>query len=241
MAGPWTLTNKATGRTRGFPTREAARIFQRAHPGRYKAIEYSRRAELRAGLTRPQLRGHAPRGTPSVTQLQRAGFVEKTQPDTLRRYYRAIQNVMRGQSLSEAARNAHIHPETVRRLDRERGMLAKEYSTEGKFRGWIVQQAATYPILTEDGDYFEHVPLDQKNASLVGRYWNDVKAALNEGQWDRLARWHGVEVRDIEGNVYRLTTDGDELRMFFEQMTDAEHEGFNRAFASERIRVRRAA
>jgi hypothetical protein len=166
--------------------------------------------------------------------------VEKTKPETLDRYYRAVENVAQGQSLAQASRNAHIHPETVRRLDRERGMLAKNYEG-GKFRGWTVHQTASYPILTEDGDYFERVALDAKNASLLGRYWNDVRAAVHEGHWDRLRRWKGVEVRDIEGNVYSLNVDADELRMFFEQLTDAERDGFNRAFESERIRVRRVA
>jgi len=240
MAGPWTLTNKSSGKTRSFPTRGELRAFQRKHPGHYKSGEYRRRTAPKAGLSLAQRRGHPTAGERPVTSLEREGFVERTKPETLRRYHKAIENVAKGQSLSEASRNARIHPETVRRLDRERGMLSKEYTERGTFRGYMAQSSAAYPILTADGDYFPVVQLDAKNASLMGRYWNDVKAAVGRGDWNRLNRWHGVEVRDIEGNVYLLATDADELQQFFQQMTDEQQEDFNRAFGSEKVRLRRA-
>lgn len=238
----WTLTNKKTGATRSFGTRQEARKFQREHSGQYRSAEYERRVTPRPGappLSRSQLRGHARGAEPSLRTLQGRGVIERAKPQTLDKYFRAIQNVAKGQSLSNASKNAGISPHTVRRLDRERGMLGKTY--EGRtFKGWEVAATATYPILTADGEYFERVQLDAKAASVVGRYWNDVRMAINTGELERLNRWHGVEVRDVEGKVYTLNTDPDEMAMFFEQMTDAEHAGFNRAFDSERVRIRRA-
>lgn len=242
MAGRWRVQNRATGSTKTFATRQEARAYTNAHPAWQRSGEVARRkvqAE-RAGLG---TYGHVRRtkGEVAITARKREGLLESSRRSTLDRYYDAVHRVSEGKSLTQASKEAGISPETVRRLDEDRHMLAKEYDKKGNFRRWDVQGSGTMPILTREGDYSPAVPLDARNLSLVGRYWNDVHAAVDKGQVRRLARWEHVPIRDIYGNVYRLNTDPDQLRQFFAQMSDQDRADFARAFRSEKVSVRRAA
>ncbi len=209
--------------------------------------EYQRRKTLGAerGLSTPQLRGHARRSELPVRHLKHTGVLETSRADTLNRYYAAVGNVERGDSLSRAAKKAGISPATVRRMDEDRELLGKTYKPgptgASRFFGWGVQRSATFPVLTNDGDYQSNVQFDARNASLMGEYWNAVAKAQNGGSDADLRAMNRVEIRDIDGNRYRLLTDISDINNFFSEMTEEELEEFDRRFESEKVPVRRAA
>jgi hypothetical protein len=88
-------------------------------------------------------------------------------------------------------------------------------------------------ILTPDGVLHAGVPLDKKNASLVGTYWNLVEDAMR-GKPDVLRPFQSLTIYDTQGNRYRLETDVNALYRFFDSMSDEEHADFDRTFYSGR-------
>ncbi len=220
---------------------------------RNHAAEYAQRkrqGEAR-NLTTSQMRGHArgnlPKGgfEPSVRHLKQTRVLETSRSGTLNRYYQTVGHVQSGDSLNRAAKKAGISPATVNRINEERGLLHKTYKPDstGKSRlfGLGVQRSGTAPVLENDGGYQTRVQFDARNMSLMGEYWNAVKKAQNGGSTGDLRAMNRVEIRDVDGNRYRLLTDIDAINEFFGDMTDDELEEFDRHFESEKVPVRRAA
>ncbi len=209
-----------------------------------------RQGEAR-NLTTSQMRGHArgslPKGgfEPSVRHLKQTRVLESSRADTMNRYHQAVGHVQSGDSLSRAAKKAGISTATVRRLDEDRELLEKRYKPDStgksRFFGWGVQRSGTAPVLTNDGDYLTGVQFDARNMSLMGEYWNAVKKAQNGGSTGDLRAMTRVEIRDVDGNRYRLLTDISDINNFFNEMTEEELEEFDRHFESEKVPVRRAA
>ncbi|SFF03453.1 hypothetical protein [Nitrosomonas sp. Nm166] len=195
----------------------------------YKA-EYQRRRQLaqERGLSIAQARGHARISEAKVSELKRSGVIGSTRKNTLERFYQAIKGVSFGKSLSRAAKDARISVTTIKKLDSDRGILRRSMNGNR----WDTFNAAHYPILTKDGKLLQDVPLDKKNASIVGQYWNAAnKARLGDASsLDPFA--HSI-IFDMNGNQYRLLTSVDDLISIFEQMSDADLEGYERSFASE--------
>lgn len=195
----------------------------------YKA-EYQRRIQLakQRGLSTAQARGHARNNEVKVSELKRSGVIDNTRRSTMERFYQAIKGIASGNSLSKAAKDAHISPATIKKLDAERRILHRD--SDGK--SWSTQSTSHFPILTKDGKLIKDVPLDNKNASIVGSYWNAAHNA-SMGDTKSLATFANLTVFDMHGNTYQLLTSVDDLVSILDQMSDADREEYERSFASD--------
>ncbi|GJL73398.1 MAG: hypothetical protein NMNS01_25970 [Nitrosomonas sp.] len=195
----------------------------------YKA-EYQRRLQLaeERGLSTAQARGHVRKNEVKVSELKQSGVIDKSRKTTFKRFYQAISEIASGKSLSKAAKDTHISPTTIKRLDAERQILHKI----DKGKGWQIMSAAHFPILTKDGKLFKDVSLDRKNASIVGHYWNAAHKA-SMGDASALHDFTNSTVFDMNGNSYRLLTSVDDLVAILDQMSDADREEYERSFASD--------
>lgn len=194
----------------------------------YRA-EYQRRRELgrERGLSIAQARGHARVGETKILELKRSGVIDVSRKSTFERFYQAINSIASGKSLSKAAKKAHIAIATIKKLDVDRKVLHRINN-----KHWEIRSSASFPILTKSGKWFKEIPLDQKNASIVGRYWNAVNKAYL-GDTSLLPAFTYVVIFDLHGNQYRLLTRVDDLISIMEQMNDAEREAYERMFSSE--------
>jgi hypothetical protein len=211
--------------------------------------EYARRKALgeERGLTLRQARVHPQGGEASVAALKRSGEIADggaPHDGALRRYYRVVARLARGEPLRRALRAEGLSWRSATRLNEERVLYHYTYRT-GKhgqpnvFNGFTVVHWARMPILTPDGVLHVGVPLDKKNASLVGTYWNLVEDAMR-GKTGAVQRFHHLTIDDAVGNRYRLETNVNALYRFFDSLSDAEHADFDRTFYSGR-EVRHAA
>lgn len=192
--------------------------------------EYQRRRLLAVerGLSIAQARGHARKSEAKISELKRSGVIDRSRKNTLDRFYKAIKEISTGKSLSQAAKNAHISIATIKKLDVERHILSRTLA--GKH--WKTLSAAHFPILTTDGKLFNDIPLDRKNASIVGSYWSAANKA-RIGDTSALDPFVNSTVFDMNGYSYRLLTSVDDLIVFFEQMSDADQGDYERSFASD--------
>lgn len=146
-----------------------------------------------------------PRGFSSYEALAQqrthAGFAPLAR--TQERIHRAIERVFRtGASPSQAARAEHLSPTTLRRHDRDRGMLTYNRGTK---RG-EVHAAGRVPFFDAAGNLHEAVPFDHLEIRTMSAYGQAVKSA-KEGRPAALQSFKDVRVRDVFGNEYSLLTD----------------------------------
>ncbi|SFM87005.1 hypothetical protein [Nitrosomonas communis] len=195
----------------------------------YKA-EYQRRRQLaeQRGFSIAQARGHARKSEAKISELKRSGVIDKTRTSTLERFYQAISAIASGKSLAQAAKATHISTTTIKKLDIERRVLQR--TPDG--RHWEIVSSARFPILSWDGKLYKDIPLDRKNASLVGLYWNATQKAYM-GETSALNDFSNAMVFDLHGNAYRLLTSVDDLVSIMDQMSDSDREGYERSFASD--------
>lgn len=195
----------------------------------YKA-EYQRRLQLakERGLSTAQARGHARKNEAKVSELKSSGVIDNTRRSTMERFYQVIKGVASGKSLSKSTKDAHISPATIKKLNAVRHILHRD--SDGK--SWSTQSTSHFPILTKDGKLIKDAPLDTKNASTVGSYWNAAHKA-SMGDTKNLATFSNLTVFDMNGNNYRLLTSVDDLISILDQMSDADREEYERSFASE--------
>jgi hypothetical protein len=213
--------------------------------GRDYAAEYAARKArgLARGLTIAQARGHPATGT-GIAALRRAGFITTIGggPDaTLQRYYRVVDRLAQGERLSRAARAEHISPATVKRYNAERGLYQPLYRyRDGRpttVRSYQIEQPGSTPILTADGRSITSPAVDAKAATLLGKYWNAVEKALNEGDDSELRQFRHTVVQTRDGRHYRLLTNTNAIRRFFDSMSDADTADFWRTFYTGRTVV----
>jgi hypothetical protein len=209
--------------------------------GRDFAAEYAARKAraVARGLTTPQARGHASLGK-SIAALRRAGFITTIsgEPDaTLQKYYRVVDRLAHGERLRTAARAEHIAPGTVKRYNAERGLFQPLYHyREGRpttVRGYQVEQPGSTPILTADGQIITAPAVDTKTASMLGRYWNAVEKAL-KGDERELQSFRHTVIHTRDGQHYRLLTDTNAIRAYFDSLSDADTADFWRTFYTGR-------
>jgi hypothetical protein len=149
---------------------------------------YRRRLE-KAGITRTSYeqgtslataRGHRPF---SLSAAHTGG--SPLTPAAEQRVYGAVERMARGESLSHAARAEHVAPETVRRVARERGYIAKQYRTSPAghqvFDTWQVSAGGTGAVLTTDGRSLDGIAFDLRNLVILGAYWSAVERLLDYG------------------------------------------------------------
>jgi len=93
------------------------------------------------------------------------------------------------------------------------------------------ERVASCPVLTYDGDYYPRVGFDDLNAHVVAYYWGVVSKARKGGSDAVLRSMSRVEIRDIDGNRYRLLTDINAINEFFREMAEEEGiEQFRRVY-----------
>jgi len=145
-----------------------------------------------------------PRGVSSYEALARqrahAGFAPLARTEG--RIQAAIERVFHtGVSPSQAARAEHMSPETLRRFDRDRGILRYNRSIQ---RGEV--HAAGLVGFFDDADALHRrVPFDQRNIRTMSAYGAAVKAA-KAGRPVALKSFTDVRVQDVFGNQYGLLT-----------------------------------
>ncbi|WP_394808648.1 hypothetical protein [Nitrosomonas sp.] len=191
--------------------------------------EYQRRRQLgkERGLSIAQARGHARKSEAKISELKRSGIIDRTRKSTLGRYYQAINGIASGKSLSKASKEVRISIDTIRKLDTERNTLHRLNNHE-----WEIKSSASFPILTKEGQLFNDVLLDRKNARIVGQYWNAAHNAYL-GDTSAITTFANIVVFDLFGNQYSLLTTVDDLISIMEQMNDADREAYERMFSSE--------
>jgi hypothetical protein len=146
-----------------------------------------------------------PRGVTSYESLARqrahAGFAPLIR--TQGRIQAAIERIFRtGVSPSQAARAEHMSPETLRRHDRDRGILRYNRSTR---RGEI-HAAGRVSFFDDAGALHHDIPFDRRDIRTMSAYGAALKAA-KEGRLVALQSFKGVRVHDVFGNDYSLLTD----------------------------------
>src|SRR5712691_278261 len=145
-----------------------------------------------------------PRGLSSYEALARqraqAGFIPLAR--TVERVNAAIGRVFRtGASPTQAARAEHLSPETLRRYDRERGILRYNRRT----RRGEVHAAGRVSFFDANGQLQDGVPFDHSELRTMSAYAQAAKAA-KQGRPAALQSFATVRVRDVFGTQYTLLT-----------------------------------
>jgi len=193
-------------------------------------------ADYESGASLSSARGHhranlstsnAARATKATTQDKVELAVELMRTD--------------GIGLSEAAKRAHVAPETVRRYGREHKLIAKEYKPGTSiFAGWGVR-TVTAPVLTTEGAFIEGVEFNGVQGGRTARYWYAVRRWSETGSTRELQSMGAYRVTATDGTVYTLGTDPTAIAQWWESLTTKEQGDFSKLFGSETKAVRRAA
>ena len=61
-------------------------------------------------------------------------------------------------------------------------------------------------IINEDGKELPIIVKNSKDASIIGRYHNEVRNFLNTGNSSGLKRFQKIRIKDADGRVHRLET-----------------------------------
>lgn len=165
-------------------------------------------------------------------------------PEQLQKFYDVISQLTPDASLKSLLSRAHLGHETFDRINRylatsgTAGFDASKLLVKKTPQYRAVEQgparrvgvkyrvdAPTFHLLTSSGLDVRSVPLDARNASLVGTYWNEVDNALR-GKTAGLQQFQSIVISDIHGNRYHLLTDVNAIRAWLDSMTDAEQREF---------------
>lgn len=162
----------------------------------YKA-EYRRRVErgLARGYTKSQARGHPSKG-------QRYVSGRKPKPRYDRKLEAGLKAMRSGESLTAAARSAHVAPERLRGYVGQTGAVKKE-------RGrWTVTRDNRRRVVQiySNGQAFEITVAGYEQAALVGSYMTAVKEFLATNDAANLDAFKGETVTDVNGKIYLLET-----------------------------------
>jgi len=114
------------------------------------------------------------------------------------RVIKALQRILKGETPTEAAKKEHTALETLRRYE------ARGITITRELKGVPMTPISDGQIVLEDGESHLWTP---EQASIIGKYLNDVKKAKRYEDPTRLYDWKGVIVTDIDGNDYELETD----------------------------------
>lgn len=146
-----------------------------------------------------------PRGLSSYEALARqrahAGYAPLAR--THQRFYQVVERVLRtGVSPSQSAKAEHMNVETLRRYNRDRGILRYNRSS----RRGEVHAAGRVSFFDAAGNLHTSIPFDQLEIRTLSAYGHAVQGA-KKGHPAALQSFAGVRVRDIFGHEYRLLTD----------------------------------
>lgn len=157
--------------------------------------EYQRRIArgLARGLSRSQARGHPKTGESPIRPVA-AELDPKLDA--------ALLSMNRGQSLTSAARSAHVS------VDRLRRHLSQEGLAQLKGRRWIPTDTRPRQIPVMTGGAMRVLTLvGFKQASLVGEHRYAVGRFVRTNDIEWLEPFEEQFVRDINGRKYPLETD----------------------------------
>ena len=187
------------------------------------ALARKRSKALGRSISRAQVRGHArtAKGELSIALLKRNRLIEPEREGTLKRYFRAIRNFLKGESVRTAAKKAGMSPTTLKHIGKSRGVLSVK---PGK-RGYEITPRS-FNVVTSEGKSFEAVAFDRATASVMGAYWNAVQQALTQGTGASLKPFKNKTVTDLGGQKYRLMTNINALQTIMGEMTQEEQEDF---------------
>lgn len=164
-------------------------------PRDYKA-EYARRIErgLARGLSRSQARGH-----PGIEELHASNGSNLNYDPRLEEGLRAM---IRGKPLREAAREAHVAPERLRRY-----VGSSEFAKKKGGR-WTFEhdQIVRDLLIYSDAQALTMKARGSETASRIGRYMNAVRRFLNTNDPRFLAPFRGDVVKDTRGHKHVLET-----------------------------------
>lgn len=170
----------------------------------YKA-EYARRiARGQArGLSRSQARGH-PKGSEAPASV--ATSAPKPKPKADPSLETAILAMNRGESLTQAARDARISPERLRRYLVSQSLASKQgtrwaLADDRPRRVPMIEQARTKAVIVPGFN----------EASRVGSYHNAIGQFLRRQDPSALDAFRGQGVNDITGRFHPFETDPNAL------------------------------
>jgi hypothetical protein len=167
--------------------------------------EYARRIARGAarGLSRSQARGH-PKGSEAPASI--AASVPKPKPKADPALEAAILAMNRGESLTQAARDARISPERLRRHLISKNLAFKQgtrwaLADNRPRRVPMIERARTKAVIVPGFD----------EASRVGRYHNAIGRFLRSQDLSALDAFRGQGVTDTQGRFHPFETDPNAL------------------------------
>ena len=176
--------------------------------------EYQRRIArgLAKGLSRSQARGH-----PKANERLIEGMSSRTPSD--RKLEQAFKLMRSGESLTKAARNAHVSRERLRRF------VSNNKLAELKGRRWAITDKRLRKVATLSGGQQKNnliVSLDQ--AVKAGSHWNAVGQFVRTNETDLLRPYRDQGVTDERGQFHPFETDPNELHRLAAMDAPAFHE-----------------
>jgi hypothetical protein len=149
------------------------------------------------------------RHVPVKTHRRASNTVRRTtrkgkRKDTRKSIPRAIRLMRRqGLSLAKAARTVGVSPRTVHRVA---GSALRKQPNERYVARRRDRLVRVVYVLTNDG--IQEASLKgSEQATLVGEHWNAVHAHVARGDAADLGRFHGLQVTDVNGTQFHLTSD----------------------------------
>jgi hypothetical protein len=161
------------------------------------AAEYRRRIArgLAKGLSKSQARGHRRAAEAPLTRTAK----ERALEDTKLQF--GLRILGREGNIAEAARQAQISPERLRRYVVENGIALK------RGKRWTIRKRLTRRLLIFSGGR-EHIVTvgSYRAARLVGQYMSAVGAFLGSNDKSYLEPFIGKSVKDKSGKSWPLET-----------------------------------
>jgi hypothetical protein len=179
----------------------------------YKA-EYERRIArgLARGLSRSQARGHPKAGERFIEPSPKG-----TVPDP--KLEVAFKRLRSGESLTQAAKSAHVSRERFRRYVAAKGLARLEG------RRWVItdERPRKVATLTKGRQRELTVPTLQE-ASIAGAYWDAAGRFVRSNELDILDPFQGRGISDARGRFHPFETDPNELHRLAAMDAPAFHE-----------------
>ncbi len=132
------------------------------------------------------------------------------------RSLQVLSMVKGGKDFLSATREVGIKPQTV--LRHLGDVIVKR---NGKFIAKKTDRVSRGLVIKENGEEIAIMVSDSKTASVIGRYHNAVRRAL-EGDASRLKPFRGVVIRDTKGRKHRLETNLRKIRDIEERKEEPE-------------------
>lgn len=107
-----------------------------------------------------------------------------------------------GKSLTASSKSVGISTETVK-MNLGRFIYKHKRKWRAKKKENNIQREMQ---IYERGKINSIIVRNSKDASLIGRYYNDVKHGLMTGDWRPMQKYKKRKIRDVKGKVHRLET-----------------------------------